>query len=233
MRALSLAALILGVLLIPSALGIARQDQAREVSQLERRLVAQTDEHTARLRTYFDRARAIILLTANAPAFANALAAPGGRAEVLRANGRSIREIRQQLLYLETLYPNSVGEACVIDSNGEEWARVVEKQIAPRSDLSTVEEQNAFFAPSLALRSGQTHQSRPYISADNGKWVVENIMYKTPNKAGMEAIDKSMLDKYPNMAMAPADLLKFEQLRDLGDGMKAFSKTVSEIMAAK
>ena len=38
---------------------------------------------------------------------------------------------------------------------------------------------------------------------------------------------------YPNMAIAPADLLKYEQLRDLGDGMKAFSKTVSEIMAAK
>ena len=71
------------------------------------------------------------------------------------------------------------------------------------------------------------------LKADNGKWVVENIMYKTPNKAGMEAIDKSMLVKYPNMAIAPADLLKYEQLRDLGDGMKAFSKTVSEIMAAK
>ena len=71
------------------------------------------------------------------------------------------------------------------------------------------------------------------LKADNGKWVVENIMYKTPNKAGMDAIDKTMLDTYPNMAMAPADLLKYEQLRDLGDGMKAFSKTVSEIMAAQ
>ncbi len=71
------------------------------------------------------------------------------------------------------------------------------------------------------------------LKADNGKWVVENIMYKTPNKAGMEAIDPAMLTTYPNMAIAPADLLKYEQLRDLGDGMKAFSKTVSEIMAAK
>ena len=71
------------------------------------------------------------------------------------------------------------------------------------------------------------------LNADNGKWVVENIMYKTPNKAGMEAIDPAMLTSYPNMAIAPADLLKYEQLRDLGDGMKAFSKTVSEIMAAK
>jgi len=71
------------------------------------------------------------------------------------------------------------------------------------------------------------------LKADNGKWVVENIMYKTPNKAGMEALDPTMLTTYPNMAIKPADLLKYEQLRDLGDGMKAFSKTVSEIMAAK
>ena len=71
------------------------------------------------------------------------------------------------------------------------------------------------------------------LNAENGKWVVENIMYKSPNKAGMEAIDKSMLEKYPNMAITPGELLKYEQLRDLGEGMKAFSKTVSEIMAAK
>ena len=71
------------------------------------------------------------------------------------------------------------------------------------------------------------------LKADNGKWVVENIMYKTPNKAGMEALDPTMLTTYPNMAITPAELLKYEQLRDLGDGMKAFSKTVSEIMAAK
>ncbi len=71
------------------------------------------------------------------------------------------------------------------------------------------------------------------MKADNGKWVVENIMYKSPNKAGMEALDPAMLTTYPNMAITPAELLKYEQLRDLGDGMKAFSKTVSEIMAAK
>ncbi len=71
------------------------------------------------------------------------------------------------------------------------------------------------------------------MNADNGKWMVENIMYKSPNKAAMETIDQTMLTKYPNMAITPAELLKYEQLRDLGDGMKAFSKTVSEIMAAK
>jgi spermidine/putrescine transport system substrate-binding protein len=49
----------------------------------------------------------------------------------------------------------------------------------------------------------------------------------------MDSVDKAMLTSYPNIAIPPADLLKYEQLRDLGDGMKAFSKTVSEIMAAK
>ena len=71
------------------------------------------------------------------------------------------------------------------------------------------------------------------LNAENGKWVVENIMYKSPNKAGMETVDKAMFSQYPNMAITPAELLKYEQLRDLGEGMKAFSKTVSEIMAAK
>ena len=28
------------------------------------------------------------------------------------------------------------------------------------------------------------------LKADTGKWVVENIMYKTPNKAGMDAVDQ-------------------------------------------
>ena len=71
------------------------------------------------------------------------------------------------------------------------------------------------------------------LQAGNGKWVVENIMYKTPNKAGMDALDPAMLTQYPNMAYAPADLLKYEQLRDLGAGMQGFSKAVTEILSAK
>lgn len=71
------------------------------------------------------------------------------------------------------------------------------------------------------------------LKADTGRWVVENIMYKTPNKAGMEAVDPELLKKYPNMAITPAELLKYEQLRDLGDGMKNFSKVVTEILSAK
>jgi len=70
------------------------------------------------------------------------------------------------------------------------------------------------------------------LGAETGTWVVENIMYKVPNKAAMEALDPAMLEAYPNLAITPADLLKQEQLRDLGATQKAYTKAVSEITAS-
>src|ERR1044072_1784115 len=79
MRAVAWIALVIGVCLIPSALGVAKLDHDRRLSELDRGLVAETDEHGAALDNYFARAKAIILLTANSPAFANVLAEPGSR----------------------------------------------------------------------------------------------------------------------------------------------------------
>jgi spermidine/putrescine transport system substrate-binding protein len=64
------------------------------------------------------------------------------------------------------------------------------------------------------------------------RWAAENILYKVPNQKAMEALDKSLFEKYPNMAMTPADLLKEEQIRDLGDAQPLYSRTVTEILAA-
>ena len=160
MRALSFAALIVGVVLIPTAFGLAKFDHDRQVSQLERTLVAETNEHGGALESYVARARAIVLLTANSPAFGNVLEEPGTRAQKVRRQSRSIREVTEQLGYLEQLYPASIGEACFIDANGEEFARVVRGEIAPADDLSTTEEQAPFFAPTFALRFGQAHPDR-------------------------------------------------------------------------
>ena len=66
-----------------------------------------------------------------------------------------------------------------------------------------------------------------------GNWVATNILYKVPNKAAMDALDKALLTQYPNLAITPAELLKFEALRDLGETQKAYAKAVSEIQAAK
>jgi len=174
MRALSFAALIAGVLLIPTALGIAKIDRDRDLSQLERALVAETDERAAALDNYFARSRSVVLLTANSPAFADVLSAPGTRAQKVHRPRRALRDVVQHLGYLEQLYPSSIGEACFIDADGNEFARVVRGRVARAGELSTSEEQTPFFAPTFALDFGETHQTRPYVSPDTKEWVVAN-----------------------------------------------------------
>ena len=71
------------------------------------------------------------------------------------------------------------------------------------------------------------------LQPDVAKWVSETVMYKTPNKAGMESLDKALFEKYPNLAMTPAELLKQEQLLDVGKTQKDYARAVTEIMAAK
>lgn len=71
------------------------------------------------------------------------------------------------------------------------------------------------------------------LRTDVGTWVASNILYKVPNSTVMEALDPALIEQFPNLAMAPADLVKFEQLRDLGQGQKDFSRAVTEIMSAK
>jgi diguanylate cyclase (GGDEF)-like protein len=170
----SFAAFIVGILLIPTALGVAKFERDRDVSEIERSLVAQTDQHGGALESYFARARAIVLLTANAPAFAKVVAEPGGREAVVRRQSGALADVTHHLGYLEQLYPNSIGEACFIDADGEEYARVVRGQVAKAQDLSTTEEQTVFFRPTFALSFGQVHQTRPYVSPDTKEWVVAN-----------------------------------------------------------
>ncbi|MEA2448078.1 MAG: hypothetical protein QOG63_10 [Thermoleophilaceae bacterium] len=173
MRIFAVAALLIGVLLIPTAIGLAQVDHNRRVAELDRRLTSELTDHASKLENYFARARSVILLTANTPAFAQLLAEPGSRARKIRG-GRSIREVTHQLHYLERLYPESIGEACLVDRHGNEFARVVRGAVAPPTELSTKEERTPFFAPTFALAFGQTYQPRPYVSPDTNEWVVAN-----------------------------------------------------------
>ena len=71
------------------------------------------------------------------------------------------------------------------------------------------------------------------LSAETGQWVVENILYKVPNKVAMEAVGEELYATFPNLAIKPAELMEGEQLRDLGDAQKAYTKAVTEITASQ
>jgi diguanylate cyclase (GGDEF)-like protein len=136
--------------------------------------VAQQRQHDETLRhdadrvataftSYFERARSLDLLLAQNPVFRP----PAGR-EIDNADAN------RALLYLEDLYPGTIGEACLIDEQGREAARVTDGVAARIDDLSSDEAQNPFFAATLALPRGEVYQATPYVSADTGTWVISN-----------------------------------------------------------
>lgn len=71
------------------------------------------------------------------------------------------------------------------------------------------------------------------LDAQNHRWAAENILYKVPNKAAMDGLDPALAVTYPNMGITPAQLLTYEQLRDVGEAQRAYSRVVTEIKAAQ
>jgi len=62
-------------------------------------------------------------------------------------------------------------------------------------------------------------------------WVVENILYKVPNQAAMEAIDPSLVETFPNLGMTSEELFAGEELVDLGEAGPMYTQIATEIAA--
>lgn len=70
------------------------------------------------------------------------------------------------------------------------------------------------------------------LDADNHRWAAENILYKVPNEAAMSGVTAELIESYPNMGMEPAAMMEYEQLRDVGNAQRDYSRLVSQIKAA-
>ena len=64
-------------------------------------------------------------------------------------------------------------------------------------------------------------------------WVINNVLYKTPDKAAMDVTAAKLGVTYPNMLMTPADLLKQENLLDLGTSGPMYTKIATEVTSSK
>ena len=175
MRALSFVALIIGVLLIPTALGVAKIDRDRDVSELERTLVAETDEHGGALESYFARARAIVLLTANSPAFANVLAEPGTRVEKVRPAGAQPPRGHAPARLPRAAVPEQHRRGVLHRRRrrGVRARRARRRSRSPAISPPTRSRRSSSRRPSRCA-FGQVHQTRPYVSPDTNEWVVAN-----------------------------------------------------------
>ncbi|MEU4404994.1 spermidine/putrescine ABC transporter substrate-binding protein [Streptosporangium sp. NPDC023963] len=62
-------------------------------------------------------------------------------------------------------------------------------------------------------------------------WAAENILYKVPNKAAMDAMDPKLKADNAPLQMTPSDLLKGESIIDLGEDSVKFGQLASEVSA--
>src|SRR6266508_640022 len=155
----------MGVLLLAGGAGLGVRERSQKRIALDHNLTNKVDDDASRLEAYFDRARSIMLITAHNPAFQNFyLSASGARLAKVKAGGPAIRKSEAALVYLEQLYPKSIGEACFIDRTGPENARYVHGRRAALEDLSPDERGNPFFRPTFALRAGRGRQPLPAAS---------------------------------------------------------------------
>ncbi len=160
--------------------------------------------------------------------------------ETLSAAKEKLIAAKQDLLsYDDTTFYQKVvsGEATMVHA----WDGWCNYGIAENADIKYVvpSEGSDLWVDTIVITAASENSEAAHafvdyvLGEDVGIWVASNILYKTPNQKAMDALDASLLESFPNMAMEPSELIKYEQLRDLGEGQKAFARTVTEIMAAQ
>jgi len=136
-----------------------------------------------------------------------------------------------------TFYAKLVtGEAELVQA----WDGWCNYGIGENADIKYIipKEGSDLWVDTMVILKNSEHKDAAYaffyniLDAENHRWAAENILYKVPNKPAMDGLDPSLVETYPNLGMTPADLLAYEQLRDLGEAQRAYSRIVSEIKAA-
>lgn len=137
-----------------------------------------------------------------------------------------------------TFYAKLVSGEAVMTQAWDGWCNY---GIAENADIRYVipSEGSDLWVDTLVIMSGSDNKDAAYafvnyiLDADTHRWAAENILYKVPNAPAMAALSPDLLAQFPNMAITPAQLLTYEQLRDVGEAQRAYSRVVTEIMAAQ
>jgi len=158
--------------------------------------------------------------------------------EIAKAKAQLIETKKTLLAYDDTTFYTKLvaGEAVMVEA----WDGWCNYGITEKPEIKYVvpKEGSDMWVDTMVVTSASENKEAAeafinyILKPDVHRWVAENILYKVPNKAAMDALDPKLVAQYPNLGITPAELLKYEQLRDLGDGQKLWSKTVTEITSA-
>lgn len=89
------------------------------------------------------------------------------------------RELEEWIYYFQNKF--DVDETCIIDTTGQEHARLVLTRIEVDENLSPDEEFAPFFEPTFARQADTVHIQYPYVSPDTNRWV---FSYSSPVMLG-------------------------------------------------
>jgi spermidine/putrescine transport system substrate-binding protein len=148
-------------------------------------------------------------------------------------------EAKEHLLAYDdtTFYSRLVsGEAWLVEA----WDGWCNYGIAEDPNIGWVvpeEGSDVFVDAMVVLESSENkaaaHAFIDYIlSPEVGVWVAENILYKVPNAAAMEALDPALIEAFPNLGMTPAELFENEVMRDVGDALPTYTDIVQQVTAS-
>jgi spermidine/putrescine transport system substrate-binding protein len=67
------------------------------------------------------------------------------------------------------------------------------------------------------------------LQPENHVQVANLVLYKVPNEPAMALLDPAVVELYPNLAIAPEELLAFETELDLGEAQTLWTEAATEI----
>ncbi|WP_239164899.1 bifunctional diguanylate cyclase/phosphodiesterase [Actinoplanes palleronii] len=158
----------------------------KQVTSQDHALDLALQQQVATVRNYFAQSRAIAEVLADNPVFIDFYQAPGTTAEKVAAGGPLLERVNDALAYLEQLYPGRVGEACFVDRDGSQIARIDNGLPVATKNLRQDETKMSYFAPTLALGPERDYQTKAYQSPDTHNAVISNsIVVSAAGHTGM------------------------------------------------
>ena len=134
--------------------------------------------------------------------------------EMEKAKDLLIEAKKTLLAYDDTTFYSKLvsGEAVLVQA----WDGWCNYGIAENADIEFVvpEEGSDLWVDTMVVLESSSNKEAAHafidyvLRPDVGKWVAENILYKVPNKAAMEALDPALIEAFPNLGISPEELFE-------------------------
>ena len=157
--------------------------------------------------------------------------------EVAKAKDLLIATKKTLLAYDDTTFYSKLvsGEALLVEA----WDGWCNYGIAenPAIKYAIAKEGSDMWVDAMVVTAASEHKdaAQAFINyilrPEVHRWVAENILYKVPNQAAMEALDPALIEQYPTLGISVDELMAQEGIVDLGEDTLKYVDLNAEVLA--